>query len=313
MRTHRDSSAYNTHTGQRRDRPPAPAVVAYALENGTDLYETFLQAGYSVAEATLFSEPIPEGPKCDKCHDQGQFQDTGNFCGCEAGQALKEKVFRATLEGSKIPEGYAKLTLDTWMQRLTDDQKRGKWLGYTAAVYFLRSVGHMFRLGECYEAMGVPFPQEITDDTARNSIVFYGPLGTGKTGLMSAIANEVLSREKLLYLRMGDLFDRVQDSYKDKAGPSSGKLIRKYATIPLLLLDEMTWENPSDDKRRILEGIMRPRCAEQLPFVATTNQTPEDFAKQWQGRISEVILESAHWIPVEGLNLRYKARSLKAI
>lgn len=307
------ASLLNAHTGEKRNRPPAPLVMAHALQNGLDVFETFLESGYSVAEAALFAEPQADGPACSLCHDQGQFADTGNFCNCETGQSLKAETLKASLSESKIPEKYAKFTLDTWMSTLTDQQKEKKWLGYAAAAMFVRNPGHNFRLGECYEVMGLNFPDHIKDDPERNALVFYGPLGTGKTGLMSAIANEMLMREKLAYLRLGDLFERIQGSYKDKGGPSSGKLIRHYAKVPLLLLDEMTWENPTDDKRRIMEGIMRPRCAAELPFVATTNQTPEEFAREWKGRISEVILEAAHWIPVEGLNLRYKAQRIQAI
>jgi len=314
MRTLRDSTLFNAVTGERRDRPPAPLVLADAQATGKDIFHAFIEAGYSVAEAALYSEPQPEGPQCPICHDQGQL-GVDLFCECEAGRVAREDKIQRSLDKSQIPKRYRDLTLDTWMDSLSEQQKRGKWLGYTSACLFVRSPDHRFRLGECYEAMGEPFPAELDADPARNSIVFYGPFGTGKTGLMSAIANALMARERLIYLRVGDLFERIQDTYKkgNKEGPSSGQLVKRYASHPLLLLDEFTWEQPSADKKRIMEAIMRPRCAEGLPFVATTNHTPEEFEQEWKGRIAEVVLESAHWVPVAGLNLRQKARAIRAI
>lgn len=301
----------------QKDTRPAPwRVVADAQLDNIDVREALLAAGYSEEEATLFAEPLSDEPTCPICHDQGQLGKDA-YCQCEVGQRMLAERLEVSRKESQIPQRYARFTWDTWQHELTDEQKAGKNLAFVAAWLFATSENHYFRIGECYPLLEMAIPRELESDPARNSLVLYGPYGTGKTGLMSAIANHLMSRKPLMYTRVNALVERVQETYeKTKKKPGSatrGDIINKASNIPVLLLDEFGGQNGSKDRRGIMEEIMRNRCAAELPFVATTNHTPESFAQEWDKRIAEVVLESAHWIPCAGPNIRLKAQMLKPI
>ncbi len=299
------------------DQRRAIEIYADALRNGKDIFQSFLDAGYSVAEAALYSEPTSENVACQLCDDQGQIGLPGKwkFCNCETGQRMKAEQLAATYAHSKLPERYQPYTFKTWAT-LPKKAQEGKRLGWAAAALFAKRAGHWFTLNECYEALGHQPP--VDDDTQRNALVLYGSYGTGKTGLASAIVNELLGRVELEYSRVGTLIQNIQSAYGLKSyeldfDDRPENIIKHYATVPVLILDEFGGEHWKPDRRDIMESIIRARCASKLPFVATTNHSPDSFAEEWGNRTTEVMLESAHWIPVEGQSLRQKSRAVQAI
>jgi DNA replication protein DnaC len=72
----------------------------------------------------------------------------------------------------------------------------------------------------------------------------------------------------------------------------------------LLIIDEANIVQPTDDKRRIFEEILRWRGARELPTVLTCNVSQDEFTAMWGERTSVIVFQRAHWIKMGGERLR---------
>lgn len=258
-----------------------------------------------------FPEPEPEYD-CRRCNDVGYLiVDTPGHpldgkpypCpDCERGQEYSRQWYAKYVKQSGLPEHYQRMTFATF-EKLPKEQRQGKMLGYHAAKLFVERRDHRFTLGDIYKRAD-PKHSGFKNDVARNSLVLYGAYGVGKTGLAAAIVNSMVG-ELVLYVRVQDLIRAVQKTYdRDYEGESRDALIWRIKGAPMLVLDEFGLQNISADRNEIMEEIMRYRCGRELPFVATTNDSPDVFRSKWDGRIVEVMLEAAHWIPLDEPVLR---------
>lgn len=254
--------------------------------------------------------PEPEPPLCAKCGDIGWVTvgtpghpldgKTIPCPYCDKGAQMGREAYRRYIANSGLPERYQTMTFETFRE-LPRDQITEKLLAYGAALLFAESPGHAFALGDVWTRLGAPAPK-LAHDPVRNSLVLYGEYGTGKTGLAAAVINygeTQAVRELTLYIRVQDLIRAVQKTYdRDYEGESRDALVFRVKSAPLLVIDEFGMNKVSDDRNEIMEEIIRYRCGRNLPFLATTNDPPDTFRKKWDGRIVEVMLESAHWVPV---------------
>ena len=276
---------------------------------------------------------------CTRCDDQGAYIAEGDihdaesqvwaYCDCARGQALRFEVLGRRYKrylAQDLPARYGEMTFNSWFA-LESNLRAGKLLAQQACVLFAEhwSDGHWFTLRDVYARAQMQPPTDLDIDVARNSIVLYGGLGVGKTGLICAIMQHLERVKPTLYLRVGTLIEDVQNTYGDRreqrrdmaageknmgqaAAPTRKQLMAFIRDAPILALDELTLEIVSPDRKEIVETIIRHRCGHNLPTLITTNSGPGEFSRKWGGRISDVLLESAHWIPVGGQSLRRKSQ-----
>lgn len=263
----------------------------------------------NVTERRTYAPTAVDEPQyaCQTCHDEGYciVATPGHILNgkpfpcphCEKGRENAQRSYSRYLRNSGLPEHYQSMTFETF-EALPKDQKAGKMLAYGASYLFADRDNHFFRLSEAYDFLRVKRPP-MTSDPERNSLVLYGPYGVGKTGLAAAIVNRRLMKEATLYIRVQDLLHDVQKTYdRDYKGESRDAIVWRIKTAPLLVIDEFGLLNITNDRNEIMEEILRYRCGRDLPFVATTNDAPEVFRSKWDGRIVEVMLEAAYWMPM---------------
>lgn len=227
---------------------------------------------------------------------------------CEKGREAQQRYYDQFLTEGGLPERYRQYTFDTF-RALPKEARAGKQLAYAGAYLFATRRDHRFTIGDLYDFLKAKTPKLEGADPARRSLVLYGAFGVGKTGLAAAIFNHLLGqslvREAALYVRVQDLLHAVQKTYdQDYRGESRDAMVWRIKTAPVLILDEFGLHTISNDRSEIMEEIMRYRCGRDLPFVSTTNDAPDGFRKAWGGRIAEVMLEAAHWIPMGEPSLR---------
>lgn len=263
----------------------------------------------------------PPPPACEQCDNNGWYlidapghpmhRKSMPCDQCAAGTEQLLTQYRRNFEQSGLAARYQDLTFETFEQ-LPPKLIRGKELAFhvcRAYAHALAANGLMspVEINPVIEEFGLSTPK-LRHDVPRNSIVLYGPFGTGKTGLAASIFNALVMQYAVLYIRTQALIDRVQQTYKHESEETRSDVIFQLQRAPVLILDEMTLENYTNDRLEIIENVMRHRCAELKPFVATTNLAPDEFAKAWGGRITEVMLETAHWLPMTGTTLRMKSQ-----
>jgi DNA replication protein DnaC len=114
-------------------------------------------------------------------------------------------------------------------------------------------------------------------------VALLGPRGTGKTQMASLLIDQ-----KLMALRPGSLrpriltlseiFLEVRDSYRSDAELSEKKLLHRYATHSLLVIDEAHERGGTEFEDRKLIGIINKRYDLMLPTVLISNEKREAFA-----------------------------------
>jgi DNA replication protein DnaC len=140
------------------------------------------------------------------------------------------------------------------------------------------------------------------------NLYLFGPYGSGKTGLAVCVLRARLERrEAALFWTMPDLFMRIKATYDPAREESENDLIERLGGVPLLVLDDIGTEKPSEWQREKLYQILNRRMNEDLATVFTSNMTPF----QLEAHVGERIVERIEFrcLPVEvgGENLRRRA------
>lgn len=267
----------------------------------------------------IIEGPDDCGPVCEVCNGLGWIAqnlpvDHPRFgkltlCpapDCGAAADVRNSQARNALKRAGLPAEYQKLSFASYWE-LPPDMRQGK--GLAAAAAYLAARAAPFSLREAASIMHHPKAEEYSPE-ARLWLVLQGGLGLGKTGLAAAIVN-ARGSEGLdsVYIRLSELFAEIQSRYGRSDGMSADDVLKRVQDADFLVLDECNL-NPSEDKKRIFEELIRFRHARALPTVLTMNADPAQFSQLWGERSSDVVFDVAHWIQLSGKKLR---KSTKAV
>lgn len=146
------------------------------------------------------------------------------------------------------------------------------------------------------------FPQHLKDGMG---LLFYGPIGTGKTFLAACIANAVLDRGyKVKMTNFATVADEMW-SVSDKAA-----YISDLCKYPLLILDDLGVERKSEYMQEMVYKIVNARYVAGAPVIVTTNLTPDELSKAESlgySRTYDRLLEKCLPIKVDGRSRRRAA------
>ena len=262
--------------------------------------------------------PTVEADVCPICFGRGWFTadvryDDARFgkpqrCTNPQCKAANEVADRA-LKNYELPKSYRKLTFAGW-KSLPDALKKGKYAAYHAALAFAKHPQHLVNLRAVCENK-LPGWEALSDDE-RNSLVFHGPMGMGKTGFCASIMNYLSGRgyAGILYRRASDMLQDLQDAFEDKDKASEARELSfaqrlgRYKNATILILDEWNVEKRSEFRLQCMEDVIRFRHGHELPTLITTNLTKDESYTHWSERTADVLAEMAHWVPVGGTKLR---------
>ena len=111
------------------------------------------------------------------------------------------------------------------------------------------------------------------------SLLFHGKnVGAGKTHLAVCIANEVLHEKHIpvLYLKARDMLINLRGLYTPGSETSERDYLNRVLSIPLLVLDDVGRDNPTEWTDGTYWTIFDRRLEAQLPTIITTNKSPHD-------------------------------------
>lgn len=114
----------------------------------------------------------------------------------------------------------------------------------------------------------------------RNGLFITGGVGVGKTHIVAAMANHLMQEGRpVICMTMIDLLDRIKRTY-DKSTISEGEVLRLYETIPLLIIDDMGKEPPTEWGVSKIYTIINSRYEAYMPTIVTSNYDDRTLVKR---------------------------------
>ena len=157
--------------------------------------------------------------------------------------------------------------------------------------------------------------RSVSLDTKRGLGIFGG-FGLGKSHLAAAVVNACIARGvSAMFVSADEMFARLRETYDPRhARGSESGLMRVYATVPVLAIDDLGKESLSDWTVRTLFSIVNRRYEQNLPLVATSNASLAKLAARSVGRdaeantygatIDRVAEMTGTWVEISGRSRR---------
>jgi DNA replication protein DnaC len=103
-------------------------------------------------------------------------------------------------------------------------------------------------------------------------LLLEGTYGCGKTHLAAAVGNYRLEQgDTVLFITSPDLLDHLRGTYGPTSEIGYDEMFDRVRNAPLLILDDLGVENPSQWAQEKLFQLLNYRYSRQMPTVITTN------------------------------------------
>lgn len=120
-----------------------------------------------------------------------------------------------------------------------------------------------------------------------------GPYGCGKTHLAAAVLNAMIGRGiPGMFVVVPDLLRQIRIGFDDmEMAKRANEIVDTAKSAPLLVLDDLGAEKPSDWVREYLFILLNTRYEKELPTIVTTNCTTAELIAKLQQRIVSRLVE----------------------
>lgn len=181
--------------------------------------------------------------------------------------------------------------------------------------------------GQRRKAIKALYP--FSENHHTNGILLSGGVGSGKTFFSAAVANAVIDMSRIsdddaeragkgiMYRKYTpvrftstvELLEQLKATYNAGSGTETAQNITdRLKKAPLLVLDDMGAEKPSEWVSERLFEIVDYRYNEELPVIITTNATPQELKQKIGERSFDRLREMCIFIPVTAKSQRQTAK-----
>lgn len=265
-----------------------------------------IRSDQAVAEGWSWKEEPPKPVKCAYCGKTlyhigiiSPLQDKQVFtwmkeperCDCEKAQEYWAKVEaeRKAAEEEKRRQEEAERLQRKINRLIKDSGIRGRFLNRTFERFEIdennrKAYEVAKRYADNFPAMlpkklsnGIVQPPEIE----RNGLFITGSYGTGKTHLATAISNQLISEGiPVICMTMIDLLARIKQTFDRSDNATEAEVMRIYEEVPLLVIDDIGSEQPSEWGSTKIFSIINARYEAYMPTIVTTNYAGDELIRR---------------------------------
>ncbi len=141
-------------------------------------------------------------------------------------------------------------------------------------------------------------------------MLLQGTYGCGKTHLAAAIGNVRLDRgEAVLFITSPDLLDHLRSTYGPSSEVAYDEMFDRVRNAPLLVLDDLGTENPSQWAQEKLFQLLNYRYSVRLPTVITTNTDLDTLDPRVRSRLMDT--QMIHHVSIKAPDYRTPIQNQK--
>lgn len=227
--------------------------------------------------------------ECEKCMDTGFIQvrdengeEVSRRCGC-----MEVKRFRRLLERSGISKEFLGKRLEDFDTMGNPQLIKAK----DKAARYLRSF-------------------EGIERQRRNSIMFYGQPGSGKTHLGAAISSGLMGRGiAVAYMAYRDAVTRIKQNMTDEERYT--EMIGQYMNARVLYIDDLLKGRVTESDVNIMYEIVNHRYMNNMPMIVSTEKSLEELLEFDEAVGSRIVeMSRGNMARLEGQGLNYRLYSL---
>lgn len=147
------------------------------------------------------------------------------------------------------------------------------------------------------KAVSMEFAQSFTEHYKKGTVlVFSGKVGTGKSHLALAIAQQVMPRYTAMYTSAIDAIRMVRATWRRDSEQSEIQVIDTLSGVDLLILDEIGVQHGTESEQVTLFDIIDKRYRDMMPTILLTNQNKEGMRAFLGDRSFDRLREGGMWV-----------------
>lgn len=127
-----------------------------------------------------------------------------------------------------------------------------------------------------------------------SGMILCGAIGTGKTRLACALANNAISKlASVRYCTVSDMLTEIKKSYSTEGMTEQGQIDKFVRYLDLLILDEIDVMRGTESDNLLLFQVVNGRNLAMKPTIAITNRKHDELAQYIGDRTADRLLENA--------------------
>lgn len=184
-------------------------------------------------------------------------------------QRQKQVEHKRNLATAGIPKLFANARFQNFSTKYAGENKEIATIAKTAAINYVSNFNVMRQSG-------------------KGLYIYSETKGSGKTRLSVTIANELIDNgESVLVVKATNVSKEVRKTYNKDSGVGELEIIKEFQQSPVLIIDDIAVEKPTDFIGELLYSIFDYRVEHKLPTIVTSNKTIEEMSDMYSdGRVS---------------------------